>query len=191
MAVLGLSAHGSSLTPVTNPINYGDGRPYPAFRMDAVDQGMFLAYGQGPNQCDYLGAREALINYWNGKYYLYYDGAGPAGWVACVAESTDLITWSLKGPVIDFGAPGKADSACACSPWIIQDDTSLWHMYYLATLSLNGTPVASGGLQGDRAAGPWHTQAGRHGHHLSPERGHPSGQYRDPYLHASPQLCRK
>jgi len=162
MALLGLSAHGSSLVPVTNPINYGDGRPYPAFRMDAVDQGMFLAYGQGPNQCDYLGAREALINYWNGKYYLYYDGAGPAGWVACLAESTDLTTWSLKGPVIDFGAPGKADSACACSPWIIQDDTSLWHMYYLATPNTTGGadkvpvfPYTTLHATSSSPAGPW------------------------------------
>ncbi|MCF7676015.1 MAG: cadherin-like domain-containing protein [Akkermansiaceae bacterium] len=162
MAVLGLSAHGGSLVPVTNPINYGDGRPYPSYRMDAVDQGKFLDYGQGPNQCDYLGAREALINYVNGKYYLYYDGAGPDGWVACLAESTDLTTWDLKGPVIDFGAPGTADSACACSPWIIQDDSNLWHMYYL------GTPNTTGGADkvpifpyltlhatGTSPAGPW------------------------------------
>ena len=162
LAVLGFSAQGSSLVPVTNPINYGDGRPYPAFRMDAVDQGMFLAYGQGPNQCDYLGAREALINYWNGKYYLYYDGAGPAGWVACLAESTDLITWDLKGPVIDFGAPGTADSACACSPWIIQDDSNLWHMYYLATPNTTGGedkvpifPYTTLHATSNSPAGPW------------------------------------
>ncbi|MBJ7396931.1 MAG: hypothetical protein JHC76_12905, partial [Akkermansiaceae bacterium] len=162
LAVLGHSAQGTGLVPVTNPINYGDGRPYPAFRMDAVDQGMFLAYGQGPNQCDYLGAREALINYVNGKYYLYYDGSGPAGWVACLAESTDLITWDLKGPVIDFGAPGTADSACACSPWIIQDDNNLWHMYYLATPNTTGGedkvpifPYTTLHATSNSPAGPW------------------------------------
>lgn len=162
LALFGLNAEGSNLTPVTNPINYGDGRPYPAFRMDAVDQGMFLAYGQGPNQCDSLNAREALINYWNGKYYLYYDGAGPAGWVACLAESTDLTTWDLKGPVIGFGAGGTADSACACSPWIIQDDAGLWHMYYLATPNTTGGtdkvpifPYTTLHATATSPAGPW------------------------------------
>ncbi|MEI6606341.1 MAG: glycine-rich domain-containing protein, partial [Verrucomicrobiota bacterium] len=162
LAVSGLSAHGSSLVPVTHPINYGDGRPYPAFRMDAVDQGKFLDYGHGPNQCDYLGAREALINDVNGTYYLYYDGAGPAGWVTCLAESTDLTTWDLKGPVIDFGAPGTADSACACSPWIIQDDSNLWHMYYLATPNTTGGadkvpifPYTTLHATSASPAGPW------------------------------------
>ena len=162
LVVLTLSAHGTGLVTVTNPINYGDGRPYPSFRMDAVDQGKFLDYGQGPNQCDYLGAREALINYVNGKYYLYYDGAGPLGWVACLAESTNLTTWTLKGPVIDFGLPGTADSACACSPWIIQDATNLWHMYYLATPNTTGGedkvpifPYTTLHATSTSPAGPW------------------------------------
>ena len=162
LVALGFSAHGSSLVPVTNPINYGDGRPYPSYRMDAVDQGKFLDYGHGPNQCDYLGAREALINYVNGTYYLYYDGAGPDGWVACLAESTDLTTWDLKGPAIGFGAPGTADSACACSPWIIQDDSNLWHMYYLATPNTTGGadkvpifPYTTLHATSTSPAGPW------------------------------------
>jgi len=154
MAMIGLSApftsaaskpgaastSGTGLVVVENPVSYLDGRPYPSYRLNAVDQGMFLEYGKGPNQCDTMNAREALINYVDGTYYLYYDGAGAKGWVSCLAVSKDLKTWERKGPLLDFG-PGGADSAAACSPWIIKDDNNLWHMYYL------GTPNTTGGVE--------------------------------------------
>ena len=175
MAVIGLSAPptsaatkpGAASTPgtglllVTNPVSYEDGRPYPSYRMDAVDQGKFLDYGKGPNQCDSMNAREALINYVDGTYYLYYDGAGPNGWVACLAVSTDLKTWERKGPLLDFG-PGGADSAAACSPWIIKDDNNLWHMYYLGTPNTTGgadkipiAPYLALHATSTSPAGPW------------------------------------
>ena len=96
MAVIGLGAsltlaatstNGTSLVLVTNPVSYEDGRPYPSYRLNAVDQGMVLEYGKGPNQCDTMNAREALIYYVDGTYYLYYDGAGAKGWVSCLAVS--------------------------------------------------------------------------------------------------------
>jgi len=133
-------ATGTGLVLVENPVSYADGRPYPSYRLNAVDQGKFLEYGKGPDQCDSMNAREALINFVDGTYYLYYDGAGPKGWVSCLAVSTDLKTWERKGPLLDFG-PGWADSAAACSPWIIKDDNNLWHMFYL------GTPNTTGGTQ--------------------------------------------
>ena len=164
LAVIGHSAHGTSLVPVTNPTNYRDGRPYAGYRMDAVDQGKILPYGLGPNQCDSMNAREALINYVEGKYYLYYDGAGPNGWVACLAESTDLTTWVRKGPILDFG-PGSADSAAACSPWIIKDDSNVWHMYYLGTPNTTGgtdkipiAPYLALHATSASPAGPWTKQ---------------------------------
>jgi predicted GH43/DUF377 family glycosyl hydrolase len=142
LAVLPCAGHaqGTSLTEVTNPVVYSDGRPYPSYRMDATDLGKFLGYGQAPNQTDYLGIREALINQVDGKYYLFYDGAGPKGWLAHLAESTDLENWELKGPILGFGAAGSDDSAAACSPWIIKDDDKLWHMFYLGTPNASGAP---------------------------------------------------
>ena len=98
---------------------YPDGRPSATLRMDAKDQGVILKHGEGPNQCDYLGAREALIFEENGVYHLFYDGAGPKGWLICLATSKDLQSWEKKGPVVDFGAKGQGDSAAACSPWVI------------------------------------------------------------------------
>lgn len=132
--------HGSGLVPITNPIVYQDGRPYPTYRMDATDMGKFLDYGGAPNQTDYRGIREALINQVDGKFYLFYDGAGLDGWLAHLAESTDLVNWTLKGPVLDYGASGSEDSASASAPWIIKDENNLWHMFYLGTPNASPSP---------------------------------------------------
>jgi predicted GH43/DUF377 family glycosyl hydrolase len=117
---------------------YPDGRPSAALRMDAKDQGVILKHGDGPGQCDYLGAREALIFEEHGVYHLFYDGAGAKGWLACLATSKDLKTWEKKGPILNFGKPGENDSAAATSPWVYHDGNE-WHMFYL------GTPNASPG----------------------------------------------
>jgi len=140
LAALPFASHaqGTGLTEVTTPVVYSDGRPYPSYRMDATDLGKFL--DPGGLTTDALGIREALINQVDGKYYLFYDGAGPNGWLAHLAESTDLVTWDLKGPVLDFGLTGSDDSACACAPWIIKDDDDLWHMFYLGTPNASSAP---------------------------------------------------
>ena len=116
---------------------YPDGRPAATLRLDAKDQGVVLKHGDGPNQCDILGAREAIISRDKGVYYLFYDGAGSKGWLACLATSKDLKNWEKKGPVLDFGKPGEMDSATATSPWIFFDG-EYWHMFYLG--SPNATP---------------------------------------------------
>ena len=158
------SANGTGLLLVTNPVSYADGRPYPSYRLNAVDKGKILEYGKGPNKCDTMNAREAMINYDNGTYYLYYDGAGAKGWVSCLAVSKDLKTWERKGPLLDFG-PGAADSAAACSPWIIKDEKNLWHMYYLGTPNTTGgtdkipiAPYLALHATSTSPAGPWTKQ---------------------------------
>lgn len=118
---------------------YPDGRPSATLRMDAKDQGVILKHGDGPGRCDYLGAREALIFEEDGIYHLFYDGAGPKGWLACLATSRDLKTWEKKGPILDFGKPGEEDSAAACSPWVHHDGKE-WHMFYLGTPNATGEP---------------------------------------------------
>jgi hypothetical protein len=50
-----LLAQGSSFV---QPRKYHDGRPQAQLRMDAKDHGIVLRYGDGPDQCDILGARE-------------------------------------------------------------------------------------------------------------------------------------
>jgi alpha-L-fucosidase/predicted GH43/DUF377 family glycosyl hydrolase len=116
---------------------YPDGRPAATLRLEAKDQGVLLKHGGGPGQCDVLGAREALIFEEKGVYHLFYDGAGPKGWLACLATSKDLKVWEKKGPILDFGKPGEPDSATAASPWVIFNGKE-WHMFYLG--SPNATP---------------------------------------------------
>jgi hypothetical protein len=55
--ILSIACAGFSSAQTTYP----DGRPSATLRMDAKDQGVILKHGDGPGQCDYLGAREALI----------------------------------------------------------------------------------------------------------------------------------
>ena len=114
------------------PRTYPDGRPAATLRLDAEDSGPIIRHGDGPNRCDYLGAREAIVFRVGDTYYLHYDGAGPRGWLACLATSHDLKRWDLKGPVLDFGAKGEDDSGTASSPWTVFDG-KLWHMFYVAT----------------------------------------------------------
>lgn len=138
---LAVEAKGSQVVPIAEPeiAKYPDNRPAARYRLDAKDQGVILKHGDGPDKCDYLGAREALIYKENGVYHLFYDGAGPKGWLACLATSKDLKTWEKKGPILDFGKPGESDSAAACSPWVYFDG-SVWHMFYLGTPNAPGAP---------------------------------------------------
>lgn len=128
--------------PIAAPVSsageprYADGRPEAVWRVDAKDDGRVITHGAGPDACDLYGAREAIIYEHEGLYYLHYDGAGPQGWLACLAVSADLDAWDLRGPVLDLGVEGNSDSAAAASPWVYHDGDT-WHMFYL------GTPNAS------------------------------------------------
>src|ERR1035441_3224880 len=92
---------------------YPDGRPEATLRLDARDQGVVLKHGAGPGLCDTLGARDIWVFEAGGAYYMHYDGAGPKGWLACLATSKDLVHWEKQGPALDFGQPGSPDSASA------------------------------------------------------------------------------
>jgi predicted GH43/DUF377 family glycosyl hydrolase len=134
--LLGQAQSGTQAGPVTS---YPDGRPVALKRMNATDAGPILKHGAGPNQCDYLGAREAICFHDGDTYYLHYDGAGPKGWLACLATSKDLKHWKLHGPVLDLGAPGTDDSGTATSPWTVFDG-QWWHMYYVGCRTTTPPP---------------------------------------------------
>ena len=97
----------SAIASAADPIAYPDGRPAARLRMDAKDQGPVLRHGDGPNRCDHLGARDIWAFKAGDTYYMHYDGAGPKGWLACLATSKDLVHWQKKGPVLDLGAAGQ------------------------------------------------------------------------------------
>jgi len=112
--------------------SYPDGRPVARHRLAAKDQGRVLRHGGGPGRCDYLGARDVWVWEHGGTYYMHYDGAGPTGWLTCLATSTDLVHWTKKGPALGLGGPGEEDSASA-SYGITYRHGDTWHMFYLGT----------------------------------------------------------
>lgn len=129
----------SMLQDVSGQRSYLDGRPGTTLRLNAFDAAPILHYGNGPDRCDYLGAREAICFQAGDTYYLYYDGAGPTGWRACLATSNDLRHWNLRGPVLDLGAPGEDDAGTATSPWTVFDGSS-WHMFYVGSRTTSPPP---------------------------------------------------
>ncbi|MCX6877823.1 MAG: hypothetical protein NTW21_29030 [Verrucomicrobia bacterium] len=144
--------------------SYPDGRPACKVRLDAKDQGIVLRYGDGPDKCDYLGARDVWVYENQGKYYMHYDGAGHKGWLACLAESPDLVHWTKKGPVLDKGEAGKGDSATA-SYGTTYFDGKEWHMFYVGCPNCTQPPdcVPAGPYltmkaKGASATGPWTKQ---------------------------------
>jgi hypothetical protein len=140
---------------------YPDGRPSATLRMEARDHGVVLKHGDGPGRCDALGARDVWVYESDGTFHMHYDGAGPKGWLACLATSDNLVDWSKKGPVLDFGKPGEEDSASA-SYGTTYFDGNAWHMFYLGTPNASPAPdlvpsfpYLTMKAQGRSATGPW------------------------------------
>jgi len=129
-------AQGGSSVPSRK---YPDGRPQARLRMNAKDQGIVLRYGDGPDKCDILGARDVWVFEDNGTYYMHYDAAGPRGWLCSLAVSKDMQSWEKRGPVLDFGAPGSNDSKGACYG-VTYKEGDVWHMFYLGTPNTSPAP---------------------------------------------------
>jgi predicted GH43/DUF377 family glycosyl hydrolase len=150
----------------TMPRVYRDDRPYPIHRMDASDQGVVLRHGMGPDSCDALGARDVWVfKAWD-EYVMHYDGAGPRGWLAVRARSKDLLTWTVDGPVLSFGAPGEPDDRSA-SYGVTTFDGTTWHMFYLGTRFTSpapdyipSVPYVTLKATSSSPMGPWVKQSG-------------------------------
>ena len=129
---------GTVIVPA-DPVVYSDGRRAARYRANATDQGMVLKHGDGPNQCDIVGARDVWVFQYKGVFYMHYDGAGAKGWLSCLATSKDLVHWTKKGPILDFGKPGENDAESA-SYGVTYFDSKTWHMFYLGTPKATPAP---------------------------------------------------
>jgi predicted GH43/DUF377 family glycosyl hydrolase len=118
---------------------YRDNRPSPVHRMDAIDYGIVLRHGSGPEGCDRYGARDVWVFEADGKYIMHYDGAGPQGWLAVRAVSNDLLHWNVDGPVLSLGKTGEEDEKSASYGVTFFGD-GLWHMFYLGTRHTSPAP---------------------------------------------------
>ena len=163
-AVLAAAGPGSTVVPAKEVVKYLDGRPSAVLRLEAKDQGVVLAHGDGPDQCDYLGARDIWVFEEGGTYYMHYDGAGVQGWLACLATSKDLVNWTKHGPALSLGKPGEMDSASASYGTTFWDGT-MWHMYYLGTPNSSPAPdrvpwfpYTTMKAKAPAATGPWTKQ---------------------------------
>jgi predicted GH43/DUF377 family glycosyl hydrolase len=130
---------GSQVEPIVAVSSYIDNRPIANYRLDAKDQGVVLKYGTGRDSSDYLGARDVFVYEDHGTYYMNYDGAGPKGWLACLATSKNLLDWKIEGPVLDYGEPGSEDSRSA-SYGSVYFDGLKWHMFYVGTPNVSPAP---------------------------------------------------
>ena len=145
-------------------VKYPDGRPAAAYRLEAQDHGVVLRHGAGPGNCDALGTRDVWVWQHGGTYYMHYDGAGPKGWLACLATSRDLVNWTAKGPVLELGKAGEDDSASA-SYGVTFFDGRAWHMFYLGTPHVTPAPdfipafpYLTMKARSDSPEGPWQKQ---------------------------------
>lgn len=152
---------GSQILPAIEVVQYPDRRPAARYRLDATDHGVVYRHGRGPDRCDYLGARDVWGYESDGTYYMHYDGAGPKGWLACLLTSRDLVNWTPRGPVLDFGAEDEEDSAGACYG-VTYYDGSTWHMFYLGTPNVSPPPYLVPSFpyltmkaKSDSPSGPW------------------------------------
>ena len=118
---------------------YPDGRPTPQYRLEAKDFGPVLRHGDGPGKCDILGARDVWVWEHRGRYYMHYDGAGPTGWLACLATSPDLVHWTKKGAVTRLGRKGSRDSGSS-SYLTTYHDGKTWHGFYVGTPNTSEAP---------------------------------------------------
>ena len=164
LAFAQLLALAASVKPTTDVTNYPDGRPSARFRLDARDAGPVMRHGDGPGQCDYLGARDIWVWKHGDTYFMHYDGAGTNGWLACLATSKDLIHWTKKGPVLPLGSAGADDSASASYGVTFLAGTN-WHMFYLGTPHttpapnyIPAFPYQTLKARADSPAGPWTKQ---------------------------------
>ncbi len=157
-------AAGSRVLPVAEVAKYPDGRPAARWRLEAQDHGVVLQHGGGPRNCDALGARDIWVWEYAGTYYMHYDGAGPKGWLTCLAISRDMVHWAVKGPVLDLGKAGDDDSASA-SYGVTFFDGRRWHMFYLGTPHVTpppdlipGFPYLTMKARSNSPEGPWQKQ---------------------------------
>ena len=123
---------GSRIVLANKVAVYSDHRPAAMYRLNAEDYGIVYKHGDGPDDCDYLGARDVWVWKYGNTYYMNYDGAGKKAWLACLAISKDLVHWVPKGPVLHLGGKGTKDCASASYGSVYQDGNK-WYMYYLGT----------------------------------------------------------
>jgi predicted GH43/DUF377 family glycosyl hydrolase len=82
-------------------------------------KGTVLPLGSGSDP-DKTGIYGGHILYDNGLWRFYYSGYFAPTLRVCLAMSTDGLTWTKKGTVIDLGSGGDPDTSHAAFPHVIK-----------------------------------------------------------------------
>ena len=61
LLLAGTGVWAAAMAPQNAVTVYPDGRPAATLRLEAQDQGVVLKHGDGPEQCDKLGARDIWV----------------------------------------------------------------------------------------------------------------------------------
>jgi hypothetical protein len=70
---------------------------------------------------------------------MHYDGSGAEGWLACLATSPDLVTWTPRGRILQLGRKGSRDSGSASYATTYFDGRT-WHGFYVGTPNVSPAP---------------------------------------------------
>jgi len=138
-----------------------DNRAVATLRLDAIDHGVVLHHGDGPNQCDIYGARDVWVFRDGDSFYMHYDAASDIGWLAALATSSDGIHWTKKGTILELGEPHEPDSKSASYATTYFVDGK-WHLFYMGTPNCSPAPdrvpafpYSTLKAQSDSPIGPW------------------------------------
>jgi predicted GH43/DUF377 family glycosyl hydrolase len=128
--------------------------------LTATDSQVVLRHGD-PQFADQFGARDVWVFESDGTYYLHYDAAGPEGWLAALATSSDGLHWHKRGPLLSLGDAGAPDSGSA-SYGTTYRDGERWHMFYLGTphvtpdeIKVPAFPYLTLKAESTSPGGPW------------------------------------
>ena len=93
---------GSQVIESTNITVYPAGWSQPKYRLDAEDAGVVMHYGNGPDHCDELGARDVWIWEYEGKYLIGLPSVIKAGERLSICydgQSDPKDMWHMKRDV--------------------------------------------------------------------------------------------
>lgn len=111
-----------------------------AFSIDGInfekETDPILSFGTNGSYDDVHLAQPSIVVYDN-LFYLYYSAWSGTKYTVGLATSTDALTWTKVGMVLDVGQPGMWDANLVYMPHVVYDEDAQqnerWKMWYLGS----------------------------------------------------------
>jgi PKD repeat protein/predicted GH43/DUF377 family glycosyl hydrolase len=94
-----------------------------------VKKGVVVDVG-APGEPDDVSASTASIIYDNGTYKVWYSAYDGSTWTVMYAESSDGLSFTKYGVVMEPGQPGDMDDDWARDPNVLKNDQGFYEMWY-------------------------------------------------------------